>query len=283
MRSNYWSNSKFAQLVQSTVANVEKPIALPLGQWKVWDNAFKTGHPFVYWFTEEFLDTLQKIVCWPNDKLRDFRYWGYNRFVTKPHYLNTKLGKGTYHEIDQRIIHGLFETLVDFIEVEKAWMLVVWNDEERAKYYLPWYKRVPYFLRWKEWRCPEAGLAHLKWEMSLTNECEWASADEKSTDASCGLPTSQAVAAKEQYELYNWWKNTRPLRPDPMDASGWSDYCKAMDAKYGDLGWMEERNEQEQTASKLALDKTNEIEEMYDHEDEEMLIRLIRIRRSLWT
>lgn len=283
MRSNYWSNSKFAKWVQQTFANVEKPSALPLGQWKVWDNAFKKDHTFVYWFTEEFLDTLQKIVCWPNDKLRALRYWGYSRFVTKPHYLNTKLEKGTYHEIDRRMIHGLFETLVDFIEVEKAWMLVVWNEEERVKYSLPWYKRVPYFLRWKEWRCPEAGLAHLNWEMSLINDCEWASADEKAADASCGLPTSQAVAAKEQYELYNWWKNIRPVRPDPMDAGGWSDYCKAMDDKYGSLGWMEERNEQEQTTSKLALDKTQEIEEMYDREDEEMLIRLIKIRRSLWT
>ena len=32
-----------------------------------------------------------------------------------------------------------------------------------------------------------------------------------------------------------------------------------------------------------ALEKTREIEQAYDQEDEEMLIRLIKIRKSLWT
>lgn len=283
MRGRYWSGSKFAAWVRQTFAGVKKPIALPLGEWKKWDRMFKTEHPIVCWFTEEALDNLQNLVCWPNDKLNDIRYWGYNRFVRKTHFLNTRLKKGSYYEIEQRMLHSLFETLVDFIEVEKAWMLVAWNEEARAKYAFPWWKRVPRFLRWKEWRCPEAGLAYLEWEMSLTNDCEGLTPEEHATDGTCGLPTHQAIAAKEQYELYNWWKNVRPTRPDPMDAGGWSEFCDYMDAKYGNLGWMDERDEQEQETSLRALDKTHEIEEAYEREDEDMLIRLIRIRGSLWT
>ena len=34
---------------------------------------------------------------------------------------------------------------------------------------------------------------------------------------------------------------------------------------------------------RIALDKTHEIEEAYEREDEEMMIRLIKVRKALWT
>jgi aspartate/tyrosine/aromatic aminotransferase len=34
---------------------------------------------------------------------------------------------------------------------------------------------------------------------------------------------------------------------------------------------------------KTALDKSRELEAKYEQEDEEMMIRLIKIRQSLWT
>ena len=40
---------------------------------------------------------------------------------------------------------------------------------------------------------------------------------------------------------------------------------------------------EEEEMCKTALDKSNEIEAAYNKEDEEMMIRLIRIRQSLWT
>lgn len=284
-RSTYWSNSKFSKWIQETFANTTKPYALPLGQWSKWNKALQTAHPLVYWFTEDFLNWAQNVVNYPKDVLDDVRYWGYNRFVSKPHVLDTKLEKGKYHEIDTRILRGLFETLVDFIEVEKAWMTVVWDEEARKTYHLPWYKRVPYWMRWVEWRCPEAGLHHLQWEMSLIVDYEWLPEDERASQPHYGEPTPQALSAKEQYELYNWWKNIRPTRPDPMDAGGWSEYRAKMDAKHGEgiMSWMDDRDEEDNTASKIALDNTTKIEELYHKEDEEMMIRLIKVRGSLWT
>lgn len=49
----------------------------------------------------------------------------------------------------------------------------------------------------------------------------------KKSDPAFGKPTSQAFAAMETVELYKWWKEVRPKRLDPMDASGLSDYYQA--------------------------------------------------------
>ena len=46
---------------------------------------------------------------------------------------------------------------------------------------------------------------------------------------------------------------------------------------------MEDKSPEEAEMCKTALDKTREIEEAYNKEDEEMMIRLIKIRQSLWT
>lgn len=284
-RSNYWSSSKFSKWVQKTFADTTKPISLSLGGWSEWNNNLKTTNPLVYWFTEEFLNKAQNVVNYPTDMLDELRYWGNNRFISQIHVLNTRLKKGKYYEVETRFLHGLFETLVDFIEVEKAWMSVVWDDEARKKFQLPWYKRIPYWMRWKEWRCPEAGLSHLEWEMSLSCDYDWLPEEERASQPNYGEPTSQAASAKEQYDLYNWWKNVRPTRPDPMDAGGWTEYCNKMDAIHGEgmMNWLEDRSEEDANASKLALDKMHEIEQMYDKEDEEMMVRLIRIRGHLWT
>lgn len=285
-RSRYWSGSKHADWVRRVFANVVKPKALPLGEWKQWDDALKQSNPFVFWYTEEMLDWIQKFINTPTDVLSNIRYWGYNRFVSQPHLLNTKLKPGAYHEVDTRILHGVFETLVNYIEIEKAWMLVVWNDEMWDKYHVPWYKRLPYFLRWTPWRCPEAGLEYLKWEMSLVHDYEYLPEHERESQPQYGVPTPQAVSANEQYKLYDWWKNVRPNRPDPMDAGGWSEYCRQADVKRGGddlMSWLDERDEGDAAASKIALDNTHEIEEAYRREDDEMLIRLVRIRHGLWT
>jgi len=60
----------------------------------------------------------------------------------------------------------------------------------------------------------------------------------------------QADVAKEIEILYKWWKYERPQRPDPYE---------------------------EDTDIRFKLEKA------YEEEDEEMMIRLIKVRESLWT
>jgi hypothetical protein len=278
MRSRYWSHGKFAKWIINTFGGVQCLKSGTSEEWSAWRKEAKKAK-FSYWFTEKFLSRLQNIVNWPNDKLTDIRHYLYNRFMSKSHYLRTGLEPGAYHGVDTRLLHGMFEELVTFIEVEKAWMMVVWNKETAKKY------KAPYGLRWKEWRCPQAGLDHLAWEINLKHDDEWVDKG----DPIYGQPTSQAIAAQAQLELYNWWKTIRPARPDPYDASGWSKYCDDMRKKRmvdGDddiLSFLSDRTDEEQAMSKCAATRCEEIEKQYDDEDTNMMCKLVQIRKSLWT
>jgi len=106
------------------------------------------------------------------------------------------------------------------------------------------------------------------------------------SDAKFGELTDQALRAIDVLQLYNWWKTERPHRPDSHDASGWSQYCDDMDKKYGRDHFFESRDketDEERARSRAALDKSHEIEAAYDAEDTAMLMKVIEIRKSLWT
>jgi hypothetical protein len=115
--------------------------------------------------------------------------------------------------------------------------------------------------------------------MTLTNS-DWCTPE----DPNYSKPTGQAIRSKEIKELYLWWTTVYPNRPDPHDASGWSEYCESLRIKFG-TNWIGRSDKD--TASKKAGDKalklTTKIEKAYDKEDEQMMIRLIKIRDSLWT
>lgn len=270
---NYWSCTKFADWLRGTM----KPNAATSKGWRDWKNEAKAAHPFRYWFVEEGLDKVQDILRSPIEFLYSIKYYINNRWVSKTHVLASRsLKPGKWHEFDQRILHCLFDQLVDFVEIEQAWHHIVWDKEAREKFDTPWWAYG--WFRWRVWRCPEAGLAYLNWASSLKCDDDWCDKD----SPNFGKPTPQAESAMETLALYNWWKNDRPNRPEPMDASGWSDICERRRQKYDDIMWEDETDE-EKTSTRAALDKCHELEEAYDKEDEEMLIRLIKVRRALWT
>lgn len=121
MRHSYWSCSLFAAKIRN-IFNVKKPTAATSEEWSAWKSATKVSNSFLYWFTEEFLNTLQDIVYYPYDVYRSIRVYISNRFIHKVHYLPTKLAPGKWYDLDTRLINGLFESLVQFVEVEKAAM-----------------------------------------------------------------------------------------------------------------------------------------------------------------
>ena len=97
-------------------------------------------------------------------------------------------------------------------------------------------------------------------------------------------PIIVAVAATEVLALYDWWKTVRPIRPDPYDASGWSAICARRRSEDEDfLAGLEDRTDKERAESIAVLARCSEIEQQHEDEDTEMLTRLIRIRKSLWT
>ncbi len=264
MRNSYWSSSKFAEFVRMCCAAPIKPEAATAEEWATWRKYFQSNHKFAYWFVEEFLDNAQDVVYWPSDKLNDVRTYVINRFVDKLHYLPTRFKPGDYYELDDRLLHGMFESLVDFVECEKAHMELMCNSKENE---LPWWYH-SWITRWKSIRSREIGMKYLKWEADLDKNEE-------------NMDNGQADHARETIALYTWWKDVRPVRPDPYDVSGWSDICAKHDSLDDLLS--DNKNEEEEKESKDSLNNLWQIEKQYDDEDEQMMIRLIKIRKGLWT
>jgi hypothetical protein len=212
---------------------------------------------------------------------KNLKYYVVNRFIDHTHQLTAHknhLKRGNWYDVDHRFLPCLFDTLVDFIEIELAYCSIAGGDK---KYKLPrWYEK---FLFWNKWRCPEAGINHLKWEMTLIY-------DENSGvfpgEKNYGKPTSQALAAREQLELYNWYTTIYYKRRDSGDLSGWTDYYKELRKKYGNILAITSRKNMtvaERKKERDLMKKSMKLEDQYEQEDTNMLIRLIKIRRSLWT
>lgn len=273
-RVNYWSCTRFADWVRGT----PKPGAETGKGWHDWKMEAKANHPIRYWIAEEGLDLVQDIIHWPTDRLYNIKYWFANRFVTRTHALTSNLKPGQWYDLDTRIMHCLFDELINFVEVEKAWMNIAWDEKARKEFKAPFWA-VGWF-RSRCWRSAEAGIAHLKWEISLT--CDESMGFNKN-DPDYGKPTSQARDAQEILDLYRWWKHERPLRPDPMDASGWSALCE--ERRTEDDPWFlgEDKTPSQKRKTNKALDLCHKLEVKYENEDTDMLIRLIKLRRHLWT
>jgi hypothetical protein len=272
---NYWSCSSFADWLRGT----PKPRAETSKGWRVWNELAKKSHPVRYWIAEEFLDRVQSFLRLPIDTLYGIKYYINNRWVTRTHCLTAHprdIKPGHWQDVGYRFLPCLFNELVDFVEIELAWWHIAWEGKSvRKKYNAPFWATG--WFRWRTWRCPQAGLDNLDWQMKLTYDEDWIGAD----DPRYKQPTTQAIAAKEIYDLYNWWKYVRPARPDPHDAGGWTEVCARRREQFGNVldCWGDETPEQREEVRR-ALDL---IEEQYDKEDEDMMIRLIKIRRSLWT
>jgi hypothetical protein len=281
MRNHYWTCSKFADVIRGT----KKLSAGTAEEWDDWTTAAQMKHSFRYWLAEEGLDILQKIVYWPTDTLHAIKYYVNNRWVTRTHSLTAHpkdIKPGDWCDVGNRFLPCLFNELVDFVEIETAWSHIAWSDKEDRKKYNPPFWASGWF-RWRVWRSPQAGLDNLKWQSELRHNVDdgWAEGD-----PNIGKLTPQAEKAIEILALYKWWKEVYPNRPDAHDASGWSEYCERKRQEHGETGlsfMKESANPETRALGDVALKKTHEIEQAYDAEDTEMMVRLIKIRHGLWT
>lgn len=274
---HYWSCTKFANWLRGT----PKPSSATSQGWGSWRKSAQAAHPIRYWLADTGLDYVQDVIYWPVTKLYDVKYYINNRWVTRSHSLTAHardIKPGSWHDVGNRFLPCLFNELVNFVEVEQAWHHIAWDKDARTKYKAPFYATG--WFRWRTWRCPQAGLDYLDWAGGLKMDEQWISKD----DPSYGKFTPQAIAAQEIKALYLWWTQIHPNRPDPYDESGWTLYCESRKTSDpDDFMGREDSTESDRIETKTSLDKLAALEKQYDEEDEEMLIRLIRIRSSLWT
>ena len=277
--NRYWTCSRFADWLRGS----PKPGAATSEGWDAWYAEAEAKYPVRYWIAEEGLHKLQDFVTWPTRKISDIRNYVTNRYVSKTHALTSTLAVGQWYEFETRVLYCMFGALANYIEIEEAWSYVCWGDDERkAKY-----KSTRRFW-WNEWRCPEAGVDRLKWAASLVNDKDMGVAEDS---PDYGKPTNQALHAQEILDLYTWWTVTRPARPDPWEVSGWNALHAARNAELGFNGNTKSKRRalrskrtpeyKKESANCFAL--MGKIEAKYEKEDDQMLIRLIKARKGMWT
>lgn len=175
-------------------------------------------------------------------RCRDIKYWIRHRTVDKYHVVNTGLKPG-YYDTDTRMLHANFSLLVDYVEVECAWMYYICTEDIMTN-------------RGKElftvFRNRELGLKHLDWEITLDDP----------------YTKKQSESAKEIRDLYLWWTEGRPARPDP-----WNLIPDPPD----------DITQPVNKATIKLYDKVTKIENAYEKEDTKMLCRLMKVRGSMWT
>jgi hypothetical protein len=276
-RSHYWSCSKFADWVRGT----KKLGAGTAEQWDDWKKAAQGYNPVRYWLAEEGLDYVSNVVYFIPDTLYDIKYYINNRWVTRSHSLTAHprdIKPGSWRDVGDRFLPCLFNELVDFVEVELAWWNIAWDDEARKQFEAPWYATG--WFRWRTWRSSECGLANLEWQRQLRWKEDEVGPDHKEL----GNLTPQAVKAQEILDLYTWWTQTYRNRPDPYEASGWTSVCEEQRQENGGkLSWNNPKSSALKKKSDKARKLLQKIEAAYEKEDEEMMIRLIRVRHGLWT
>lgn len=260
-RAVHWSCSGFSDWCWKVAGAPPKPGAETLEGWRAWRKDREANYPFTYWVVEEQLRKIQNVVNWPRDVLKDIRSYVCNRFSYGLHKVETGLKKGVWQETETRILYANFSLLTEFVEVQEAQMQLGWRGAPDLTF---WEK-----VKWRSWlpfRSRRHGIQHLDWAIGL---------DDEDIDESVNF--SQAYSAMEIKELYLWWNDTRPARPDPWDMYPVAEPLDPEDFMGADDP--EDAKIERRRCYKLIT----ALEEEYEREDEEMLIRLIKIRRSMWT
>jgi hypothetical protein len=281
--SRHWTSSDLVSFIRNKVFGLYKPVALQWGEWEKWENETRRKRPIAYFVTEVLPKWLEVI---PNHTITYYEefntYWTNRNGNT--HCLPSRLKVGEYHSMENRILHSLFDSFVDFIEIDTAQHCIAWNEKKSLdKYKVPWRYRIE-SLSWLfgVYRCPQAGIDRLKYEMGFGNE-----------DAPSLAPVDPITSemAREQMAIYTWWKEIRPSRGEVWPISGLEAFWDEMETKHKmsedtKYSWITARKNftpAEKKKYDACANKKDMLEQQWDDEDDLMIARLMKIRRKLWT
>ncbi len=259
----------------------KKPVALK--EWRTWHSQTQKKFPIQYFIRETvplFISVLKQYTIEP---ILNFKYYLYNRFISKPHQLSTTLTPGKWYDLDTRILYGMFDSLVDFVEIEAAWHNIWCDSSARKKYkisFLRWH--APYLFRWTKWRSKEAGVDYFNWASKLIYDEDSGVEPENELYKKS---TPQAEAAKEVLILYNWWTNIYPNRPDPHATDIWDKLEEKYNLDTLELICNQHKylTTEDQELIRSTCLRNASLEQQNIDEEQDMLRRLIAIRHSLWT
>lgn len=238
------------------------PGALTADGWIYFNKEFKKKAPVRYWLYNDFKKKLNPIR-WKYESIVD---WIRYRTVCRYHIIDIGQPPGFY-EYDSQILYANFSILTKYVETGLAWRSY-WTEENKDKNY--WKRQyVPFYNLFVPLVRPDIGIKHLEWEMSLDDPT--LPPHDRSPD--------QARRAREVHKLYVWWKEVRPARKNleirrPLEIDD-DNIFSTLSSKFKSTpGYKKYMSD---------LDKQHRLEERWRKEDDAMLIRLMKIRRGLWT
>jgi hypothetical protein len=246
------------------------PGALSSKGWRLFRQEYRQKAPIRFWIMHDLRRRTVLPVKWKYEAIRDWiRYRTYDKY----HIVKTEL-KPNYYDKRTIMLHVNFDMLKDFVEGELAWRSWCFEDSDRREKLSFWKRKLPLGYKWS-FRDPVRGMKHLEWEATL---------DDPSLPPHEQSP-GQAIAAREKIALYKWWVETRPARVEiellspRKKVANDDDEDSLLDIFDTDY----DRTTEEYKAYIESIEKRNEQDEQWDNEDEAMLIRLMKIRKTLWT
>lgn len=230
--------------------DLNKPLAATHEEWQAWHARVQQEKLIPYVIKEEIPQLLSDAWYRAWKPYKTAIWWVRHRTTDRNHMLRSGLKPG-YHDKPELMLHVNMQMLVDYVEIECAHMAVMCLED--------WaHKRPNWIKRWLgiPLRCADAGIAYL--EAPLEHDAQ-----------------DQLAVQAEMVHLYRWWCQVRPCRPDPYEASGWTEFCAQ---RANILSFDPALDDQ----SAQILENLRAMEEAYDQEDQHMLHRLIDIRQHMW-
>lgn len=253
-----------------------------------WRERAKT-QKVAYFVADTFPRFLTKLSEMPGNMVRAPIHFLINYRSCTHGMLSRSLKRGSWHEFDERMLYSMFDSFQSFVEIECANNHVMWsqNLDVKKKYGITWYNYNRLVNVFYSKRMPAAGVDRIKWEMSFT--------DDDNKGGSSTRLSAQSLSAHEQMELYVWWTVIRPnrLAIGASVLSGSGPYFDELLEKYkGQLSDVRGiginklskiTTPAETTKLKQLQNAQTELLAQWDEDDDIMLQRLVKIRRSLWS
>lgn len=250
-------------------AYYDRPRSATSDGWVDWEREFQQNAPIRYMIFEKFPD---EVITPVKVRIRHaIDEVGYR--IRRHHILDTGLEPG-YYDKDSLMLHVNFNLLKDFVEVEKASMSRFCHEDKKT-----WKDKIPfrrYFVKPRSSR--ELGWEYLVWESNLDDPSSPHYSPPPIKSASHTL--TQAEAAREVMELYTWWVDVRPTREEPEYETPTVEDRSIM---YLCSQRFKEEYPDEAERFEYYAKETRRLEELWRKEDDEYLIRLIKLRHNLWT
>jgi len=189
-------------------------------------------------------------VCYRFVRDRIWYPFYYRFFGLKLHLIRTGLPPYPWYEVDTRMLYGMMNMAKWFVE----------NDMRHNDYE--------------------------EWERDLKENRE--GLDEETLNLHIEMNRQQRDADFEILSIVNWWEDYENRRQEISDAlTEWANYNRSFlnDGKFHItfLDATNQMNDEEREHAKDLHDKLRNLEEELQKEEEEYLIRLIKVRECMWS